>query len=101
MEGVSGAAGGVDARGEAAVAAGHVGVVRGRVVAEGVGGAPLGGDVGGGLDGFNKEDLRLVFLVPSSNHETLRSEHTLMKSAVGGGGGCTRKAIRIIHVSTS
>ena len=50
VEGVSGAAGGVDARGEAAVAAGHVGVVRGRVVAEGVGGAPLGGDVGGGLD---------------------------------------------------
>ena len=49
MEGVAGAAGGVDARGPAGVAAGHVGVVRGRRVAEGVGGAPEGGHVGGGL----------------------------------------------------
>ena len=49
MEGISGAAGGVDARGEAGVAARHVGVVGGRVVAEGVGGAPADGDVGRSL----------------------------------------------------
>ena len=49
VEGVSGAAGGVDARGEAGVAASHVGVVRGRVVAERVRGAAAGRDVGRGL----------------------------------------------------
>ena len=49
VEGVSGAAGGVDARGEAGVAARHVGVVRRSVVAERVRGAAAGRDVGRGL----------------------------------------------------
>ena len=55
MEGVAGAAGGVDARGPAGIAAGHVGVVRGRRVAEGVRGAPEGGHVGGGLGREGRE----------------------------------------------
>ena len=60
VEGVSGAAGGVDARGEAGVAARHVGVVRRRVVAEGVGGAAAGGDVGGGGGGKRERHDGLV-----------------------------------------
>ena len=54
VEGVAGATGGVDARGEPRVAAGHVGVVRGSVVAEGIGGAPADGNVGGSLDLENR-----------------------------------------------
>ena len=60
MEGVTGAAGGVDARGEAGVAARHVGVVRSRVVAERVGGAAAGGDVGGGGGGERERHDGLV-----------------------------------------
>ena len=60
MEGVAGAAGGVDARGEAGVAARHVGVVRGRVVAERVRGAAAGGDVGGSGGGKRERHDGLV-----------------------------------------
>merc|ERR1719384_2433577 len=60
MEGVAGTAGGVDARGEAGVAARHVGVVRRRVIAEGVSGAAAGGDVGGGGGGERERHDGLV-----------------------------------------